>query len=241
MKGRNLSNRASICGLLPVATLILLLFISIVALQAGTTVAQGTDLFRDLPNSPVQMEQTFDVKVTFTAPADNFNAIGLGDNVPPGWTIQVDANLCTPVADAATTGVDTAQYAWYGPFSAGQSFTSRYEITVPSDVDMRTYAFNGQLGYNIASGDRILEDTGGDSNIEVTVTTPATTPTAFQTATPAPTQTLTPTPTDTPTPAPSSGLGVGAWIGIGIGGLLVVLLLAGLAKWLGGRRRTKRA
>ena len=239
MKGRNLSNRASTCGLLPVAVLILLLFISMVTFQADTTVAQGTDLIRDLPNGPVQMEQIFDVTVTFTAPADNFNAIGLVDNVPPGWTIQVDTTWCTPNPDHAKIEGDQAQYAWFGPFSAGQSFTSRYKITVPSDVDMGAYTFDGQLGYNIASGDRVFKGIGGDSSIVVTVTTPASTPTPIPTATPASTQTLTPTPTDTPTPAPSAGLGVGAWIGIGIGALLVILLLAGLVKWLGRRRRTK--
>lgn len=151
-----------------VAALTLLLLSSTVLLQVDTALAQTSNPTRDLPDVTVVRNQTFDVIVTFNASADNFNAIGLEDNVPSGWAIQVDKTWCTPNADQANIVGDQAQYVWYGPYGAGQAFTALYKVTVPGDAAPGTYLFSGQLGYKIGGGERVFEDIGGDSDVKVT-------------------------------------------------------------------------
>ena len=115
-------------------------------------------------------DESFDVIVTFTAPADEFNSIGLGDSVPAGWAIQVDTTWCTPNADFSNIVGDEAQYVWIGPYNSGQVFTAIYHVTVPSDASLGTHLFNGQLNYFIAASGLFSEDIGG--NTDVTVTAP---------------------------------------------------------------------
>ena len=250
-----------------VATLVLALLCISAVLQSGIASAQNANPTRDLPDAPVQRGETFDVIVTFTAPSDDFNAIGIIDNIPTGWDIQVDKTWCTPNADQANTVGNQSQFMWYGPYSSGESFTALYKVTVPVDAECDTYLFNGQLGYIITSSARIFKDIGGDSNTDVTVTDPSTTPTPApspsptltptpvssltptptstpsSTLTPTPTSSLTPTPTPasspTPTPIPATGggFGPGAWTGIGIG----ILLVFGLVVWIAKRQRIKEA
>ena len=191
-----------------VATLVLALLCISAVLQSGIASAQNANPARDLPDSPVQRGETFDVTITFIAPDDGFNSIGIADNVPTDWTIQVNKIWCTPNADQPNIDnlLNQAQYAWFGPYDVGQEFTALYKVTVPADAEFDTYLFNGQLGYKIASSARIFKDIGGDSSTDVTFADPSTVPTP--TSTPSPT--LTPTPaaslTPSPTPAPSPTL-----------------------------------
>ena len=189
-----------------VATLVLALLCISAVLQSGIASAQNANPTRDLPDAPVQRGETFDVIVTFTAPSDDFNAIGIIDNIPTGWDIQVDKTWCTPNADQANTVDNQAgnqsQFMWYGPYSSGESFTALYKVTVPAYAEFDTYLFNGQLGYKIASSARIFKDIGGDSNTDVIAADPSTTPTP--TPAPSPSPTLTPTPASSLTPTPSS-------------------------------------
>ncbi len=194
-----------------VATLVLALLCISAVLQSGTASAQNANPTRDLPDAPVQRGETFDVTITFIASDNDFNSIGLVDNVPTGWNIEVDTSWCTPNAAQAKddSPLNQAEYVWLGPYDVGQEFTALYKVTVPIDAEFDTYLFNGQLGYNIAGSTRIFKDIGGDSNIDVTVADPSTTPTPTSTSTPSPTLTptptssLTPTPTSTPSPTPT--------------------------------------
>jgi hypothetical protein len=141
--------------------------------QIDTASAQTAGPVRNLPDpDPTTVEKgvTLDVIVTFTAPSDNFNAIGLTDDVPTGWTIQVDKTWCTPAADQANIVGNQSQYVWYGfpsGYSSGQEFTALYKVTVPADAECVTYPFDGQLGYYIAGSDRIYEPIAGDGAVIV--------------------------------------------------------------------------
>jgi hypothetical protein len=122
---------------------------------------------RDLPADAQLPGATFDVTVTFMAPDDEFNAIGLADTVPAGWTIQSDKTWCTPEANFANVAGGEVQYTWFGPYSSGQTFTVLYKVTVPPDASTGSYAFNGQLGYKIGSGSTVFETIAGDSTVQV--------------------------------------------------------------------------
>lgn len=135
-----------------------------------TALAQSANLSRSFsPDDQVLRDESFDVIVTFTAPADEFNSIGLVDNVPAGWAIQVDTSWCTPNADFSNIVGDEAQYVWIGPYNAGQVFTAIYHVTVPSGASPGTHLFNGQLNYYIVRNGLFSEDIGGDSDVMVTV------------------------------------------------------------------------
>ena len=237
VRKKGLSTIASGRGLRLVATLMLVLLCISAVFQNGIASAQNANPTRDLPDAPIQRGKTFDVTITFIAPYDDFNSIGLTDNVPTGWDIQVDKTWCTPSADQANIVGNQSQYVWYGPYSNGESFTALYKVTVPADAEFDTYLFDGELGYIIASSARIFKDIGGDSNTDVTVADPSTTPT------PTPASSLTPTPTPAPSLTPThisatgGGFGPGAWTGIGIG----ILLVVGLVVWIAKRQRIKEA
>jgi len=253
VRKKGLSTMASHRRLSLVATLVLVLLCISAVLQSGIASAQNANPARDLPDAPVQRGVNFDVIVTFTASSNDFNAIGLIDNVPADWAIQADTTWCTPSADYAKYGspLNQAEYVWFGPYDIGQEFTALYKVTVPVDSEFDTYLFDGQLGYKIASGARIFKDIGGYSSTDVTVADPSTTPTSTSTPsptlTPTPASSLTPTPTPapsfTPTPIPATGggLGPGAWTGIGIGVLGGIMLVVGLVVWIAKRRRINKA
>jgi hypothetical protein len=105
--------------------------------------------------------------VTFVAPDDDFNSIGLADTVPAGWAIQVDKTWCTPNADAEWVAGNTAQYAWFGPYNQGQAFTALYKVTVPGGAGAGIYTFDGELYYHIAGVDQPIEPIAGDSIVNV--------------------------------------------------------------------------
>ena len=129
--------------------------------------AQTANPTRDLPDR-VQRGDTFDVVITFTAPQDNFNAIGLTDIVPAGWAIEADASECTPVANAVkvTPEENKVEIVWYGPFDAGTAFMAVYHVTVPSDAAYGTYNFtDGTLLYYIAGSGPFTENVTGDSQV----------------------------------------------------------------------------
>jgi hypothetical protein len=137
-----------------------------------TALAQSTNLSRSFsPDDQVLRDESFDVIVTFTAPADEFNSIGLVDNVPVGWAIQVDTSWCTPNAAFSNIVSDEAQYVWIGPYNSGQVFTAIYHVTVPSGASSGTHLFNGQLSYFIAASGLFSEDIGGNTGVMVTVPT----------------------------------------------------------------------
>ena len=168
----DLGNKQLGWRLIVVAALVVALVSGAIMPQIDTASAQ-TSVSRNLPDpDPTTVERgvTLDVFVTFTAPNDDFNSIGLTDDVPAGWTIQVDKTWCTPNANQANIVGNQSQYVWYGPYSSGQTFTAQYKVTIPGDAECVTYPFDGELGYKIAGGATIKESIGGDGT--VTVDTP---------------------------------------------------------------------
>jgi predicted secreted protein len=136
---------------------------------------QGTNLTRALP-ATVERGETFNVTVTFTAPADNFNSIGLTDNAPDGWNVAVNAAWCTPSASAVTATGNKAEIGWFGEpdvgFDNGTTFTAVYKVTVANYACAGNHAFNGSLEYYVGPEGpegRYSENITGDSEVEVPV------------------------------------------------------------------------
>jgi len=71
--------------------------VAVSLLPVGMGLAQEANPSRILPHT-VERGQTFDVTVTFTAAADNFNGIGLTDLAPDGWEVTLDKAWCAPNA-----------------------------------------------------------------------------------------------------------------------------------------------
>jgi len=133
-----------------------------------TPIAAGpANCLRDLPADAQLPGATFDVTVTFTAPADQFNSIGLADNVPTGWAIQGNVAWCAPNADFVNIVGDQVQYGWFGPYSSGQTFTAVYHVTVPLGASLPSYTFSGQLGYHIGGGALVTENIAGDCTVQL--------------------------------------------------------------------------
>jgi hypothetical protein len=181
MTGGSLSIAQSSWRLILAAMVALVLVSSALVPLTDTALAQGPNPMRSfLPDDQVLRDEAFNVSVTFTAPADGFNAIGLGDNVPAGWAIQVDTSWCTPNANQANIAGDEAQYVWNGPYNSGQAFTAIYQVTVPSGASPGNHLFSGQLEYYDNGSGPFTADIGGDSDVTVTVPptpTPSLTPT----------------------------------------------------------------
>jgi uncharacterized repeat protein (TIGR02543 family) len=141
---------------------------SAVNVQANFTVVSGSlTAARDLPVA-VTKGQTFPVAITFTAPANDFNAIGLNDLVPAGWTITLDEAGCEPDADQSNVTIgNEAQYVWNGPYSSGTAFTAVYQVTVPAGATADTYNFAGTVEYYLAGAGPFTATIAGDSSVSV--------------------------------------------------------------------------
>ena len=153
-------------------------FVAIVALMAvalmplDMALAQEVNPARTLPHT-VERGQTFDVIVTFTAPADNFTAVSLTDFAPDGWNVTVDKTWCQPQAWVKATS-NKAEVAWQGPYDKGVNFTVLYKAIVPHDASLGNYTFSGFLAYYIGPSGHIFENITGDSEVEVgLIATPA--------------------------------------------------------------------
>jgi hypothetical protein len=106
--------------------------VSLVVLPATTI-----DVIRNLPADALDLDaeypgDTFDVWVNFTAPIDNFNAIGLTDLAPAGWAVQTNTAWCDPVASWTKGEGNKAEYSWSGPYANGVVFHAMYKVTIPA-------------------------------------------------------------------------------------------------------------
>ena len=127
-----------------------LLALLVVALPPGIALAQGkAGPVRTLPQV-ISPGSTIEVRVTFTAPADMFNSIGISDTAPEGWNVTVDASWCDPAPEfAKTSRGNTAQFIWRASFDRGTTFKAVYKVTVPqnaSNASVESPAFNGTEG-----------------------------------------------------------------------------------------------
>jgi len=155
---------------------LLVAFVTIMALMAvalmplDMALGQGGNATRVLP-ATVQRGETFDVTVTFTSPADNFNAIGLTDNAPDGWDVTVDKTWCTPKAEFVLATDNKAEIMWYGPYAKDADFSVTYKVTVADYACAGNHTFNGFLGYYLGSEEKPLENITGDSEVQVALAT----------------------------------------------------------------------
>jgi len=149
-------------------------FVTMVALVGGAllpmdmALGQGGNATRVLPDT-VQRGETFDVTVTFTAPADNFNSVGLTDNAPAGWEVTVDKTWCTPNAKFVDATGNKAEFLWYGPYDKDADFSVTYKVTVPVYACAGNLTFDGFLEYYLAGEGPYYESITGDSEVGVPV------------------------------------------------------------------------
>ncbi len=154
------------------------LVVALVALSVGPLVSTAladvlppATVNRVLP-AAVNPGQQFEVTMTFTSPADNFNAIGLSDFAPSGWAVAADKTWCSPAADTELVTGNRTDYVWYGPYDTGQAFVAVYKVTVPAEALAGDYMFGAgvpgaQIEYYIG-GVKHIGPFGGDAVITVT-------------------------------------------------------------------------
>jgi len=144
--------------------------LAVALMPVAIALAQEANPGRILPDT-VHKGETFDVTVTFAAPVDNFNAIGLTDLCPDGWDVTVDKTWCTPNADAVLATGSKAEISWFGEpgvgFAKDISFSALYKVTVSDDASLGIYAFNGSLEYYVATEGPYFGNVTGGSEIEV--------------------------------------------------------------------------
>jgi hypothetical protein len=102
--------------------------------------ATTIDVIRNLPADALDLDaeypgDTFDVWVNFTAPIDDFNAIGLTDLAPAGWAVQTNTAWCSPVASWTKGEGNKAEYSWAGPYVKDQVFSAKYKVTIPATAN----------------------------------------------------------------------------------------------------------
>ena len=79
----------------------------------------------------------FEVAVTWTAPMDDFNAIGLHEeaNATANMTVIGDKSWCTPSANTLNVYDSTIEYAWWiESYPNATAFTAVYKVHVPEDA-----------------------------------------------------------------------------------------------------------
>ena len=155
-----------------VAFITIVALMTVVFMPVDMVLGQEVNPDRTLPDT-AERGQTFNVSVTFTAPVDKFNAIGLTDLAPDGWNVTVDAAWCTPDADVVKATGNRAELGWFGEpgvgFDKDTSFSALYKVTVPDYACAGNHPFDGFLAYFIAASDQIFEDVTGDSEVDVPV------------------------------------------------------------------------
>jgi hypothetical protein len=146
--------------------IVILALIAVTVVPLGVVLAQEASPGRVLPDT-VQGGETFDVTVTFTAPADNFNAIGLTDLAPDGWNVTLNGTWSTPNAGFVNAMGNKAEIMWFGPYESGTTFSAVYKVTVPDDAELGIYVFSGSVEYYVGSEGPYSENTTGGSQVEV--------------------------------------------------------------------------
>jgi len=138
------------------------------------------DVMRNLPGNALMPNETypgdtFDVYVNFTAMMNDFNAIGLTDVAPDGWTVQVDKNWTYPTAYSVEARGNKVEILWSGPFSNGTNFTAMYKVTVPETAKPGINLFpendgsKAWLGYYFGEDGPYTSNVTGDYEMVITV------------------------------------------------------------------------
>jgi hypothetical protein len=152
-----------------ISIVLILAALLLVNVPAMSGMADTFTATRTLPAANLHPGDTFDVTVSFSAPDDFFNAIGVTDIAPAGWQVSTNTAWCTPAAMFGNNPeTNKAEYSWFGPYASGVSFSVVYKVTVPDDVSGGVYNFTGgQVEYYLSGDGPHFAATA--SNIEVTV------------------------------------------------------------------------
>lgn len=142
-----------------------MLSLLIIPLPHNVVQAQSIIPTRILPPE-VCHGSTFTVMVNFTAPADNFNSIGLTDTAPENWTVTANVIWSNPNASERKITNNTVEIMWNATFDNGTDFTAVYDVTVPVNTTAGNYTFNGTLEYYISEANYTANVTG-DSQVQV--------------------------------------------------------------------------
>jgi len=122
---------------------------------------------RTLPATVAPGEE-FEVTVSFTAPADNFNDIRLNDMAPAGWTVTIDPAWVTPTpTEASSPETNEAQFWWSGDWAEDTAFTASYRVLVRADAEPGGHTFSGTLSYRIGEDDPLYQPIGGQVGLLV--------------------------------------------------------------------------
>jgi len=154
-------------GILVGCLLVMLIGLLIPPVASGA-VTGDLAVTRDLPDT-VQPGEEFEVTLTFTAPADNFNTVGLGDIPPSGsvWPATVEKADVIPSTVFAGVVSGTVTVLWVASFRSGQVFTVPYKVTVPAGTTEGSYNFAGTVKYKIGQSEYQVDITG-DSQVDIT-------------------------------------------------------------------------
>jgi len=157
----------------------------VLPLDIASGQGQEANATRVLPDT-VQRGETFEVTINFTAPADEFNTIGLRDTAPDGWNATVDVAWCTPNADAVDAVGARASLTWSpeGGYPNGTNFTAMHKVTVPCNASLGSHSFNlseyeNFCSYCIGVEPRIRENITGNCEVEVIAPAILTSPTSI--------------------------------------------------------------
>jgi hypothetical protein len=159
-------------GMKTIRTINIAFILAALLLMGVPATSSMADVFsanRALPGVNLHPGDTFDVTVSFSAPDDDFNAIGITDVAPTGWAISVNTAWCTP---AATYGnnpeANKVEYTWFGTYSSETSFTVVYKVTVPGDASDGTYSFTGgQVEYYLGGTGPHFANTTSDTEVTI--------------------------------------------------------------------------
>jgi len=149
---------------LAVVFVLIVAVVVIGVMPLGSALAQQANPSRALPRV-VANGVTFNVTVTFTAPANHFNSIVVTDLAPAGWNVTVNATWCTPASTSVKVTGNKAEIVWGASFNQGTLFTAVYKVTVPVDAEVGFYTFAGSLQYYLGSGGPYVETVAGASQV----------------------------------------------------------------------------
>lgn len=142
--------------------------------------AESIPAMADISSQPVRQlstvtasaGQTFQITVTFTAPSDDINSIGLSDMAPTGWNMTADLESCTPKTDYSKIVSNKIEYAWLTSiFKKGDVFKAVYNVTVPTGTAPGNYNFaNGTLEYYVARNGPMIDNIATQSTVTISAT-----------------------------------------------------------------------
>gem|GEM_PF-4323443 len=156
----------------------MLIIVSLLSGFAGTSISYAVGSPYDVTLtrtllSNVSPGQVFNVTVNFTSPAGNFNAIGLSDFAPMGWTVAVNDAWNSPNNEINKVTANRVDYMWFGPYNNGTGFTVVYQVTVPANAATGTYYFTNtsptpRLEYYVDGGGPYIANISGQNQVTVT-------------------------------------------------------------------------